>query len=144
MIQAAVARTEQATAGFVGESQREFALQFQTECQNFGALICAEVDRRLQRSSDASAEWQVTYRDQLAEAMQHIAQLNNESTSALQALREDTSRANAETAEQLSQLLVARTTSLSQVFHGAIAEAQRWRALVPLRCTGRGIAETKS
>ena len=91
VVQAAVARTEQATAGFVGESQREFALQFQTECQNFGALICAEVDRRLQRSSDASAEWQVTYRDQLAEAMQHIAQLNNESTNALQALREDTS-----------------------------------------------------
>ena len=124
VVHAAVARTEQATAGFVGESQREFALQFQTECQNFGALICAEVDRRLQRSSDASAEWQVTYRDQLAEAMQYIAQLNNESTNALQALRDDTSRANAQTAEQLSELLVARTTSLSQVFHGAIAEVR--------------------
>ena len=56
LVQAAVARTEQATAGFVGESQREFALQFQTECQNFAQRRPSGGPVRPELSAQATAD----------------------------------------------------------------------------------------
>jgi hypothetical protein len=116
------------TAGFVGESQRVFAGQFQQECQNFGALICAEVDRKLSQHNGAlvetAGEWKEQCRQELAAAMEQVAHYNNEAALVLQGVREEASQANARTANHFSELLVARTNSLTQVFNNAIAEVR--------------------
>jgi hypothetical protein len=134
VVETAIKQQTDATVGFVGNSQREFATQFYQECQNFGALICGEVDRRLMRANtdvaEAAAGWKEDCRLELAKAMEHIARSNNEAALVLQGVREEASQANAHTAAHLSELLVARTNSLSEVFNSAIAEVRAGNARV--------------